>query len=165
MAKKPNKDNRLPLYLLNGPNLNTLGTREPEIYGTTTLAEIEAMAAAEAKRHGYRLVARQTNSEGGLVDLVQEARTQASAVILNAAAFTHTSVALYDALKMLKCPIIELHISNPHQRESFRHTSYVGMAATGTILGIGFYGYVLAVDAAVHLVEKGKHQAKGKGGK
>jgi 3-dehydroquinate dehydratase-2 len=156
MPKKTNKSNTLPIYLLNGPNLNTLGTREPEIYGTTTLAEIEAMAAERAASLGLELVAKQTNHEGELVEFVQEARTKASAVILNAAAYTHTSVALYDAIKTLKIPIIELHISNPHARESFRHHTYVGMAATGTILGLGFYGYVLAVDAAAHLLHKDK---------
>lgn len=154
MPKKTNKSKNLPIYLLNGPNLNTLGTREPEIYGTTTLAQIEKSAADRAAELGFGLVAKQTNHEGELVEFIQEARTQASAVILNAAAYTHTSVAIYDALKTLKIPIIELHITNPHARENFRHHTYVGMAATGTILGLGFYGYVLSVDAAAHLVKK-----------
>src|SRR5579864_2048404 len=156
MPKKTNKSKTLPIYLLNGPNLNTLGTREPHIYGRTTLAEVDKMAADRAASLGLSLVAKQTNHEGELVEFVQEARTHASAVILNAAAYTHTSVALYDAIKTLSIPLIELHISNPHARESFRHHTYVGMAATGTILGLGVYGYVLAVDAAAHLVEKGK---------
>ena len=159
MPKKTNKSKRLPIYLLNGPNINTLGTREPHIYGRTTLPEVEKMAADRAAGLGYSLVAKQTNHEGELVEFVQEARTHASAVILNAAAYTHTSVALYDAIKTLSIPLIELHISNPHARESFRHHTYVGMAATGTILGLGVFGYALAVDAAAHLIEDRK--AKG----
>jgi 3-dehydroquinate dehydratase-2 len=159
MPKNTNKSKTLPIYLVNGPNLNMLGTREPHIYGSTTLAEVEKMAADRAASLGLSLVARQTNHEGEMVEILQEARMGASAVILNAAAYTHTSVALYDVLKTLSVPIIELHISNPHARESFRHHTYVGMAATGTILGMGVYGYVLAVDAAAHLIES--RQAKG----
>lgn len=162
MPKNTNKSKTLPIYLLNGPNLNMLGTREPHIYGRTTLAEIEKMAADRAADLGLSLVAKQTNHEGELVEFLQEARTQASAVILNAAAYTHTSVALYDVLKTLSIPIIELHISNPHARESFRHHTYVGMAATGTILGMGVFGYVLAVDAAAHLIENQKTAGKAK---
>jgi 3-dehydroquinate dehydratase-2 len=159
MPKKTNKSKTLPIYLLNGPNINMLGAREPHIYGRATLAQVEKMAAERAAGLGYALVAKQTNHEGELVEFVQEARTHASAVILNAAAYTHTSVALYDAIKTLSIPLIELHISNPHARESFRHHTYVGMAATGAILGLGVHGYVLAVDAAAHLIADRK--AKG----
>ncbi len=163
MSKKSNKHKALPIYLVNGPNLNTLGTREPEIYGSTTLAQVEAMAAERAASHGYALVARQSNKEGELVDYIQEARTHASALILNAAAYTHTSVAILDALKMLAMPVIEVHISNPQSRESFRHHSYVALAATGSVTGMGTFGYVLAVEAAVNLLKtraskKGKSQ-------
>ena len=152
MARKPKKSKALPIYLLNGPNLNLLGTREPEIYGRTTLAQIEKMAAERARGHGYALVALQSNKEGELVEFVQEARQSASAVIINAAAYTHTSVALLDALKMLEIPVIEVHISNPQVRERFRHHSYISLAATGTITGMGPHGYILAVDAAAHLL-------------
>jgi 3-dehydroquinate dehydratase-2 len=152
MAKKPKKSKALPIYLVNGPNLNLLGTREPEIYGRTTLAQIEKLAAERARGHGYELIALQSNKEGELVEFIQEARRSASAVIINAAAYTHTSVALLDALKMLEMPVIEVHISNPQARERFRHHSYVSLAATGAITGIGPHGYLLAVDAAVHLL-------------
>jgi 3-dehydroquinate dehydratase-2 len=156
MAKKTSKSKTLPIYLVNGPNLNTLGTREPEIYGTTTLAQIEKMAAERAAGHGYGLVAKQSNKEGELVEFIQEARTQGAAVILNAGAYTHTSVAVLDALKMITGPIIEVHISNPLARESFRHHSYVALAATGAITGVGPFGYLLAVDAVAHLLKNGK---------
>lgn len=152
MARKPKKSKALPIYLLNGPNLNLLGMREPEIYGRTTLAQIEKMAAARAREHGYALVALQSNQEGELVEFVQQARQSASAVIINAAAYTHTSVALLDALKMLEMPVIEVHISNPQARERFRHHSYIARAATGAITGMGPRGYLLAVDAAAHLL-------------
>jgi 3-dehydroquinate dehydratase-2 len=156
MAKKTNKSKTLPIYLVNGPNLNTLGTREPEVYGTTTLAEIESQAAERAAFHGYGLVAKQSNKEGELVEFIQEARTGASALVINAAAYTHTSIAVLDALKMLAIPVIEVHISNPLAREPFRHHSYVALAATGAITGVGPYGYLLAVDAVAHLLKRGK---------
>jgi 3-dehydroquinate dehydratase-2 len=156
MAKKTSKSKRLPIYLVNGPNLNALGIREPEIYGTTTLAQIEKKAAERAAQHGLGLVAKQSNKEGELVEFIQEARAQGSALIINAAAYTHTSVAVLDALKTLKMPIIEVHISNPMARESFRHHSFVALAATGSITGIGPHGYLLAVDAVAHLLTNGK---------
>lgn len=139
-----------PIHVLNGPNLNLLGLREPEIYGHDTLADIEARLAARAGARG--VVMRQTNHEGELVTLIQEARTQAAAVILNPAAYTHTSVAVHDALKMLTIPVIELHLSNPHAREAFRHHSYVSPVATGIIAGFGARGYELALDAALMLI-------------
>nr|WP_314434568.1 type II 3-dehydroquinate dehydratase [uncultured Brevundimonas sp.] len=140
------------IYVLNGPNLNLLGVREPEIYGRDTLADIErrcANAAGEA-----RIVFRQSNHEGVLVDWIQEARESADALIINPAAYSHTSVALHDALKTLSIPVIELHLSNPAAREAFRHHSYVSSAATGVIAGFGAAGYELAVQAALTQVRE-----------
>ncbi|MFP3943749.1 MAG: type II 3-dehydroquinate dehydratase [Alphaproteobacteria bacterium] len=141
-----------PLFILNGPNLNLLGTREPEIYGSDTLKDIESSCRHAADGHGVPVVFRQTNHEGVLIDWVQEAGSSASGLILNAGAFTHTSIALLDALKTLSIPIIELHLSNPAKRETFRHISYVAPAATGLICGFGARGYVLAVDAITGLI-------------
>jgi len=140
------------VFVLNGPNLNLLGTREPEIYGTTTLDDIGAMLTGRAGELGLAIDMRQSNHEGHLVDWIHEAAASgAKAVLLNAGAFTHTSVALYDAIKSVKVPVIEVHLSNPHTREAFRHKSYVGMAAKGTIAGFGALGYVLALEAAAKL--------------
>ena len=140
------------IYVLNGPNLNLLGTREPEIYGTTTLDDIGALLAERGAALGLEIDMRQSNHEGHLVDWLHEAQAEgARAVLLNAGAFTHTSVALYDAIKAVKTPVIEVHLSNPHTRESFRHNSYVGMAAKGTIAGFGAQSYLLALDAAAKL--------------
>ena len=132
------------ITILNGPNLNMLGQREPEIYGATTLADIEALCAAEAKARGLTLVFKQTNHEGELVDWVQQAAASAG-LIINAGAYTHTSVALHDALKTLSIPIIEVHLSNIYQREPFRHHSYLSPVAKGVICGLGAKGYVLAM--------------------
>ena len=140
------------IYILNGPNLNLLGSREPEIYGHETLADIETRARTRASSHGLELVFRQSNLEGELVTWIQEARTEAAALILNAGAYTHTSVAILDALKTLSIPAIELHLSNPHRRESFRQHSYVALGSTGVIAGFGAAGYELAVDAAAGLI-------------
>ena len=155
MAKKAQSKQQasLPIYVLNGPTLNLLGEREPEIYGRTTLAEIGKMVAAQAKAHGLSVVFRQTNHEGELIDWVQEARKKSCGVILNGAAFTHTSVALYDALKALGKPLIEVHLSNPAAREPFRHHSYVSRVANGVICGLGAQGYIVAVDAISKLVK------------
>jgi 3-dehydroquinate dehydratase-2 len=154
VAKKAqSKQASLPIYVLNGPTLNLLGEREPEIYGRTTLPEIGKMVAAQAKTHGLSVVFRQTNHEGELIDWVQEARTKACGVILNGAAFTHTSVALYDALRALDKPLIEVHLSNPAAREPFRHHSYVSRVANGVICGLGAQGYIVAVDAISKLVK------------
>lgn len=141
-----------PIYILNGPNLNLLGTREPEIYGTQTLADISGLCTAKASAHGLSVEFRQTNDEGELVDHVQEARTKACAIIINAAAYTHTSVALHDALSMADIPIIEVHLSNIYKREEFRHKSYVSPIAQGVICGFGANGYELAIDAAHKLI-------------
>jgi len=141
-----------PIYLLNGPNLNLLGTREPEIYGSTTLKEVEEMCTQRASELGFGMICRQSNHEGELVQWIQEAIGGASGIIINPAAYTHTSVAILDALKNVKYPVIELHISHPHQREPFRHHSYVSQVATALICGLGVYGYRIAVDALVHLI-------------
>ena len=140
------------LYILNGPNLNLLGTREPEIYGTTTLAEIEAACVEKARGHGLSVTFRQTNHEGTLVDWLHEAHVAgAKAVIINAAAYTHTSVALLDAGKAITPPVIEVHLSDPETREDFRHLSYIGMAAVACIKGKGLGSYIEAIDAAAAL--------------
>lgn len=138
------------IHVLNGPNLNLLGVREPEIYGRDTLADIEARCVAAAE--GASIVFRQSNHEGVLVDWIQEAREAASALIINPAAYSHTSVALLDAIKTLSIPVIELHLSNPATRESFRHHSFVSSVATGVIAGLGPYGYELAVKAALNRI-------------
>ncbi len=135
------------VLVLNGPNLNLLGTREPEIYGTDTLATIEAACQKRAKTLGLMVEFRQSNDEGELVDWVQEASGSFAALIVNAGAYTHTSVALLDALLATDLPIIEVHLSNVHQREEFRQLSYVSKAADGVICGFGGVGYELALDA------------------
>ncbi len=136
-----------PLYILNGPNLNLLGNREPEVYGSDTLADIEAMCANKASELGYGIEFRQTNSEGELITWIQEAGQKGAGLILNAAAYTHTSVGLFDAIVGVQVPTIEVHLSNPYARESFRHHSYVSPAAAGVICGLGAQGYVLALEA------------------
>jgi 3-dehydroquinate dehydratase-2 len=140
------------ILFLNGPNLNMLGVREPEIYGATTLAEVEKISEAQAAMRGLVIDFRQSNIEGELVSWIQEAIENFDGVIINPAAYTHTSVAILDALKMVKGPVIELHISNPHTRESFRHKSYVSLAATGIIAGLGVAGYRVAIDAMAELL-------------
>jgi 3-dehydroquinate dehydratase-2 len=142
----------LPVYVLNGPNLNLLGVREPEIYGHATLADIEKAAAARAKTHGLEIVFRQSNQEGVLVDWIQEARSKASGVIVNPGAYSHTSIAIYDAFKALDKPVIEVHLSNPQRREAFRHHDYVSQVADGVIMGLGSKGYLFAVDAMAELI-------------
>ncbi len=136
------------VFILNGPNLNLLGHREPEVYGRTTLADIEAACRARAEELGLAVEFRQSNHEGELVGWLQEARERADAVILNAGAYTHTSVAILDALKAYEGLKIELHLSNPAAREPFRHVSYVAKAADGVIAGFGAAGYALALSAA-----------------
>ena len=129
-----------------------LGVREPEIYGATTLAEVRKISEAQAAMRGLVIDFRQSNSEGELVSWIQEAIEKFDGIIINPAAYTHTSVAILDALKMVKGPVIELHISNPHTRESFRHQSYVSLAATGIIAGLGGAGYRVAIDAMAELL-------------
>ncbi|MEM9145459.1 MAG: type II 3-dehydroquinate dehydratase [Pseudomonadota bacterium] len=144
-----------PVWVLNGPNLNLLGTREPEIYGRDTLADIEAATRAKGETLGVTVEFRQSNHEGELVTWIQEARGSAAAIVINAAAYTHTSVAIHDALKAFEGPVVELHLSNPHRREVFRHTSYIATAATGIIAGFGAAGYPLALEAAAAALAKG----------
>ncbi|NML06371.1 type II 3-dehydroquinate dehydratase [Sphingomonas sp. G-3-2-10] len=140
------------IYVLNGPNLNLLGLREPEIYGSDTLDDIAGRMEDRAKELGLEIDLRQSNHEGHLVDWMHEAQARdAKAILLNAGAFTHTSVALYDAIRAIRTPVIEVHLSNPHTRETFRHHSYVGMAAKGTIAGFGALSYMLALEAAASL--------------
>lgn len=134
------------IFILNGPNLNLLGTREPEIYGSATLNDVQKLCDDTAKKFNQEIDFRQSNHEGDLVSWIQEAITQAQGVIINAAAYTHTSVAIYDALKMLSCPIIEVHISDPETREKFRHHSYISPLATHIIKGQGIEGYAQALE-------------------
>jgi 3-dehydroquinate dehydratase II len=140
------------VYVLNGPNLNLLGTREPEIYGSTTLDEIAGMLEDQARGLGLTIDMRQSNHEGHLIDWLHEANSVgAKAVLLNAAAYTHTSIALLDAIKAIKVPVIEVHLSDPHTREDFRHISYVGMGAVACFAGFGAESYTRALDAAAKL--------------
>ena len=136
-----------PIFILNGPNLNLLGTREPDIYGCTSLSDLKDMCETRANERGLDIFFKQSNSEAQLLDWIHEAISDADGIIINAAAFTHTSLAILDALKNVKSPVIEVHISNPHQREKFRHHSYVAFAATGAIVGLGVRGYLFAIDA------------------
>lgn len=142
------------VLILNGPNLNMLGSRDVAIYGTETLASIETRLKERARNHGFDIDFRQSNSEGELVGWVQEARGKACGVIINAAAYTHSSIALLDALALLDCPVIEVHLSNIYRRESFRKTSYVAQAAKGVIAGFGGDGYLLALEALSNLLGK-----------
>lgn len=144
----------LTIYCLNGPNLNLLGEREPAIYGSATLADVQKLAQSVAEKASASLVFRQTNHEGELVEWVQEARQKAQAVVINAGGYTHTSVALHDAIKVLTIPVVEVHLSNPGNREDFRHRSLVSPAASGVIAGFGPLGYRLAIEAAVALAEQ-----------
>ncbi|WOR16331.1 type II 3-dehydroquinate dehydratase [Hyphomonas sp. FCG-A18] len=137
------------IFVLNGPNLNLLGTREPEIYGKDTLDDIHQRMISAAPDAEITFL--QTNSEGQLVDWVQQASREASALILNAGAYTHTSIAVHDALRACKIPVIEVHLSNPAAREAFRETNYISPCASGTIAGFGAHGYLMALDAALQM--------------
>ena len=139
-----------PIYVLNGPNLNRLGKREPEIYGATTLAEVEASCRTEAEDQALEF--RQTNSEAQMIDWIHEAIDEGSGIVINPAAFTFTSIAILDALKMFPGPIIELHITNIHRREPYYHHSYVSKVATGVIAGMGTNGYRMAVRALRNMI-------------
>ncbi len=141
------------LLILNGPNLNLLGTREPEVYGAETLGDIEAACIHRAETLNLQVDFRQSNAEGELVDWIQQARGQYAALIINAGAYTHTSVAILDALLALDIPIYEVHLSNVHRREEFRHHSYVSKAAEGMICGFGGFGYLMALEAATQRLE------------
>lgn len=143
-----------PVFILNGPNLNLLGMREPDIYGSETLADLDARCRARAKALGLSVEARQSNSEAELIGWIQEAHSAACGIIINAAAYTHTSVALHDALKLAKVPVIEIHLSNIYKRESFRHRSHVSPVAHGVICGFGAHGYELALEALAELLSR-----------
>ena len=139
------------VLVLNGPNLNLLGTRKPEVYGTTTLADVEAMCRAEADKLGLELVFRQSNHEGQLIDWIHEAGVEVKAgrwigAVFNPGALTHTSVALHDAIEAASLPLVELHISNVHKREEFRHHSFISPVAQGIVVGFGVHGYLLALN-------------------
>jgi 3-dehydroquinate dehydratase-2 len=140
-------------YVLNGPNLNLLGKRQPEIYGHETLADVEAACRRAGAELDLAIRFHQSNREYELIDWVHEAREDAAGIVINPAAFTHTSVALLDALKTCDFPIFEVHISNVHQREAFRHHSYVSLVATGVIAGLGTQGYTLALQRLARLIE------------
>ena len=143
-----------PVYVLNGPNLNLLGVREPAVYGRDTLDDVKALAQAKASAVNLAIDFRQSNSEGELIGWVQDARGQASGIIINAGGLTHTSVALLDALQAAELPVIEVHLSNIFRRESFRNHSYVSLAATGVICGLGAKGYELALEAMANILAK-----------
>jgi 3-dehydroquinate dehydratase-2 len=140
------------ILVLNGPNLNLLGIREPATYGSATLSDIEALCRAEAGRLGLELDFRQSNHEGELVTWIQEARGTVDGLVINPAAYSHTSVAIHDALRLLDCPIVEVHLSNIHAREAFRHHSFVSAVATGVICGLGVMGYRVAIIALAEKV-------------
>ena len=145
-----------PIYVLNGPNLNLLGSREPEVYGKETLDDLRKRCERKAKTHGLSVDFRQSNHEGELVAWIQEARTDASGLIVNAGAFTHTSIAMLDALLACTVPIVEVHLSNIFTREPFRHRSYVSKAAKGVICGFGGLGYEFAIEALADTISPGK---------
>lgn len=142
------------VYVLNGPNLNLLGKRQPEIYGRETLADVEAACRALGKELGLEIRFHQSNAEHQIIEWIHEARDAAGGIVINPAAFTHTSVAILDALLACECPVFEVHISNIHRRESFRHHSYVSGAATGVIAGCGTQGYLLALQRLARLLDE-----------
>lgn len=145
------------IYVLNGPNLNLLGTREPEIYGRATLADVKKLCGAAVKRHGLAMEFRQSNHEGEIVDWIQEARAKkAVGIVLNPAGYTTTSLAILDAILAAEIPVIEVHITNIHAREPFRHRSYISKGAKGVICGLGIEGYRLAIDGLAALVGAAK---------
>lgn len=140
------------ILVLNGPNVNLLGTREPSVYGKTTFAELETMCRDRAAKLGLELDFRQSNHEGRLVDWIQEARTTASGIVINPGGLTHSSVSILDALLAVGLPTIEVHLTNIHRRDAFRELSYISKGATGVIFGLGPYGYELALEAMAHLI-------------
>jgi len=140
------------VLIVNGPNLNMLGTRQPELYGRETLADIESLCVEHAKSLGIEVDFRQSNHEGDLIDWIQAAKGTAAGIVINAGAYTHSSVAILDALLSVQLPAIEVHLSNIHQREEFRHHSFVSKAAKGMICGLGSHGYVLALEALANLI-------------
>ncbi|HEY9039110.1 MAG TPA: type II 3-dehydroquinate dehydratase [Roseovarius sp.] len=144
------------ILILNGPNLNLLGTRQPEVYGHVTLPDIEALCRAHAASRGADVAFLQSNSEGALIDAIHNAKDEHDGIILNAGAYTHTSIALMDAISSVALPVVELHLSNVHAREEFRHVSYIARVALGVICGFGAAGYPMAMDALLaHLAQEG----------
>ena len=150
------------IYVLNGPNLNLLGQRQPHIYGHETLADVERDCRAVAHAHRLQMRFHQSNAEFQIIDWIHEAREGAGAVVINPAAFTHTSVAILDALSTLEVPVLEVHISNVHKREAFRHHSYVSLVASGVIAGFGTQGYQLAIERAARLIDQSEAAARAK---
>ncbi len=138
------------ILILNGPNLNLLGTRQPEVYGSTTLADVERACVAKGEALGVGIDFRQSNSEGTLVDWIHEARSKHAGIVINAGAYTHTSVAIMDAISSVELPVIEVHLSNIHRRESFRHLSYISKVSVGMICGFGAFGYLMALDGLLN---------------
>lgn len=143
------------ILIINGPNLNMLGQREPGIYGHQTLDDIRALCEAHARGHGFTVDFRQSNREGELVDWIQQARESHAGIVVNAGGYTHTSIAIMDALSAVNLPAVEVHLSNIHRREPFRLRSYVALAARGSICGFGAHGYALALDAMRTLLDEG----------
>jgi 3-dehydroquinate dehydratase II len=152
---------RRTVYILNGPNLNLLGKREPHIYGHETLTDVEAQCRSLAAELELSIEFRQSNAEFQIIDWIHDARETAAAIVINPGAFTHTSIAIMDALNACKCPIFEVHISNVHRRESFRHHSYVSLTATGVMAGFGTHGYSLALRHVAQLLAKESVDASG----
>ena len=144
------------IFVLNGPNLNMLGIRKPEVYGTTTLADIERQVKERAETHELSIEFMQSNHEGVLIDEIQRAHSEAAAIIINPAAFTHTSVAIHDALEATQLPLVEVHLSNVHRREEFRRRSYVSLQATAVIAGAGAFGYSMEVDFIANMLSQTK---------
>lgn len=143
------------VFVLNGPNLNLLGTREPEVYGTATLDDVRTLTEARAAQHGHAVEFRQSNHEGVLIDWIHEAREAAVGIVLNPGGFTHTSVAIRDALSAVEIPAVEVHLSNVHAREPFRHHSYLSPVVEAVIAGAGVHGYAYAVEQIAHLASEG----------
>ena len=141
-----------PVFILNGPNLNLLGMREPDVYGSDTLAQLESRCRMRAEALGLAVEARQSNSEAELVGWIQEAHSAACGIVINAAAYSHTSVAIHDALRLAGVPVIEVHLSNIYKREAFRHHSYVSPVADGVICGFGAHGYELALEGLARIL-------------
>ena len=142
-----------PIFVLNGPNLNLLGTRQPEVYGRETLADVERLVTAAAQAAGFGMRFHQSNAEHALIDWIHEARGVAAGIVINPGAFTHTSVAILDALNAFDGPVVEVHLSNVHRREAFRHRSYVSLRADAVIAGAGTQGYVFAVERVARLAK------------
>ncbi len=148
-----NTQDKKNIYIINGPNINLLGKREPHIYGHETLDDLKTLCVNAANEYNFNVLFYQSNREYEIIDWIHAARDNGSAIIINPAAFSHSSIAILDALKACECPIIEVHISNIHQREAFRHHSYISLAASGVIVGLGTQGYTLAIQRVARLLQ------------